>query len=316
MFTTSTDIDRKKYMYAIRLSLMVLTLFFIFRYLKIADETWVLFIFMTTFEFATVECMTKKGHQRALLLFCSLVYGLCVIFIFNNNYLMNIVALIGGFLVYCYFFIGTPLGHMGIVGCAILTLMLINHNDPILSCLRALIILTTIGVSIVVTRFFYPEYACDEVIKVEANLLSGLSRWIERFLETSSLDTEFVFIQEKTWHTETLKAYEHIDHMCIKDKSNTSLIEHHKRCFEQLNILHQLLHAALHYKKKPIDVLLLKQINEYFHAIQQYLLSSSEIEASNRPQHNQTLQPIWQDICYHAHLLEISVDVIVSTQKK
>jgi uncharacterized membrane protein YccC len=295
---------------------MVLTLFIIFHYLKIADETWVLFIFMTTFEYATVECTFKKGHQRALVLLCSVAYSLLVIFLFNNNYVMNLVALVGGFLVYTYLFIGTPLGYMGIVGCAIMTLMLINHNDAVHSILRALIILTTIGVSMLVTRLFYPEYASDEVIQVEANFIAYLSEWVESFVVKNSLNKSSRLTIEKKLNSETLAFYNHIEHMDSDDKKRLILIENHLRFFEQLKTIYQLLQTLLYYKKDYVKDEQLKQMSDYFQSIQARLLSLPNIEYSFNPllfqeKTDSVPQILWKDISQHLHLLEETVEAVL-----
>lgn len=96
------------------------------------------------------------------------------------------MALVPGLFVYSYFFMGGERTYIGTIGAVTLTIVLLNYNDVDTAIIRVFNIILGIFGSMLMMRFFYPNYARDQVIATLANFLDEFCLIIEDYLNPSN----------------------------------------------------------------------------------------------------------------------------------
>jgi len=170
----------------LRLSLTCIILFFITWYYQVPESAWCLItIWFVMYEYTTIGGVFTKSLYRFTGTFLSSVYALLIIYFCQNNIVMNLLALAPGVFLYSYFFMDDERSYIAIIGCVTLTIVLFNYNRIDLALIRTFNIMLGIGGSLFMIRFFYPQYARDQLIKVQSQLVDLLSKMIKNYIDTS-----------------------------------------------------------------------------------------------------------------------------------
>ena len=135
------------------------------------------------YEYTTIGGVFTKGIYRFVGTFLSALYAMVIIYFCQNNILVNVLALTPAVLLYSYYFMDGEKTYIAIIGSVTLTIVLLNYNRLDLAILRTFnIILGVIG-SMFMIRFFYPQYARDELIKAQAEFMTQLSQMLTNYLD-------------------------------------------------------------------------------------------------------------------------------------
>lgn len=169
---------------AIRLTLATLILFLITWYFQVPERIWGLItIWFVMFEYNTVGGVLLKGFYRFIGTLISAIYGLCIIYFFYNDVVINMLAIVPGIFLYVYYFMDTEKAYIAIIGCVTLTIVLLNHNDIDAAILRTFNVILGILLSMFMMRFFYPQYAKDEIMNMQLEFLQQMSTRIQHYLD-------------------------------------------------------------------------------------------------------------------------------------
>ncbi len=182
--------DNGKIIRTIRLVLTCFLLFLITWYYEIPEKIWSLItVWFVMSEYSSVGGVLKKGLFRFLGTFLSAVYSMIIVYAFSNNVVMNIIAFAIGVFIYAYYFMDGDKMYIATIGSVTLTIALLNINQLDVAILRTFNIIIGIIGSIFMIRFFYPQYARDEIIEIEKNFIKKLSSILDSYLDQSkSLD--------------------------------------------------------------------------------------------------------------------------------
>ncbi len=171
---------------AIRLVLTNIILFLLTWYYQVPQREWSLItVWFVMFDYSYVGGVWIKSTYRFLGTILSSLYGLTVVYFFYNNVVINILAFIPAIFIYIYFFMDTEKSYMGTIGCVTLAIVLLNHNDIDAAILRTFNIFLGILASLFMMRFFYPQYARDSLIEIQAQCLEYFQAIFESLRETS-----------------------------------------------------------------------------------------------------------------------------------
>jgi energy-converting hydrogenase Eha subunit B len=196
-------IDQQKAIRTLRLSLTCIFLFLITWYYEVPESAWTLItIWFVMYEYNTVGGVFTKSMLRFTGTTLSAVYGIVIVYCCANNPLINIIALIPGLFVYAYFFMDGDKTYVGTIGAVTLTIVLLNYNDIDTAILRVFNIIIGITGSMLMIRFFYPQYARDLIIEMQATFIIQLSTLIKDYLNPAiplaNLKVEYMHYEHKT----------------------------------------------------------------------------------------------------------------------
>ncbi len=183
-------LEKEKTIRAARLSIALFITFFITWYFEIPEGMWALITCcFVVFEFTTFGGVSKKSWMRFLATFISAIYSIFVIYLFNNNVIVNLIALMVGVFVYGYLFLDKKDVYVSVLGCVTLSLTLINYNQTALALLRPFNIALGVLICIITFKLFYPVYAKDRIMRLQFDFLTHLCQILEKFLDpTQSLE--------------------------------------------------------------------------------------------------------------------------------
>ena len=99
--------------------------------------------------------------------------------------MINMIAFVAGVFVYMYYFLDGDKTYIAVIGSVTLSIVLLNHNDLDSAMLRTFNIIIGILASMFMIRFFYPQFAKDEVIEAQINFTRQLSNIVESYLDPS-----------------------------------------------------------------------------------------------------------------------------------
>jgi uncharacterized membrane protein YgaE (UPF0421/DUF939 family) len=177
-------IDKEKTIRTWRLALTCIFLFLISWHYEIPESSWALVtIWFVMYEYSTVGGVLNKGLLRFLGTVLSALYGIIIIYFGGNNPLINLLALIPGLFIYTYFFMGNDKSYTGTIGAVTLTIVLLNYNNIDVAIVRVFNVILGIVASIVMIRFFYPQYARNLVIENQILWLNQLTALLQSYLD-------------------------------------------------------------------------------------------------------------------------------------
>lgn len=175
--------------YSLRAVRLILTNFIVFLltwYYQVPERVWALItIWFVMFEYTNVGGVWMKSLYRFLGTSMSAIYGLTIVYFFYNNVLINMLALIPATFMYTYYFMNTDKVYIGVIGCVTLSIVLLNHNDIDAAILRTFNIILGILASMFMMRFFYPQYARDELMSLQKESIAHIAEMLETFLNKS-----------------------------------------------------------------------------------------------------------------------------------
>jgi uncharacterized membrane protein YccC len=176
---------------ASRLALTNLILFFLTWYYQVPERAWSLVtVWFVMFEYNYVGGVWTKSLYRFLGTLLSSIYGLFIIYFFYNDVIIDILAFIPAIFMYVYFFMDTERSYIGTIGCVTLSIVLLNHNDIDAAILRTFNIFLGILTAVFMMRFFYPQYARDNVMEIQAQFIVRIETVLNALMDTSlSLET-------------------------------------------------------------------------------------------------------------------------------
>jgi hypothetical protein len=108
-----------------------------------------------------------------------------IIYFCQNNIIVNMLALTPAVLLYSYYFMDREKTYIAIIGCVTLTIVLLNYNRIDLAIIRTFNIILGVAGSMFMIRFFYPQYARDELIKAHSQFIHLLTQMITKYLDSS-----------------------------------------------------------------------------------------------------------------------------------
>ncbi len=139
--------------------------FIITTYFTLVEPTWVyISLFIILFEQHTIGASLTRCSMRVFATISSALYSLIIIFLFHNNYLMNLVGFIIGIFLYTYLFLGTKKSYIGILGCVTLAICLVNYNNFSYVFIRPTNVIIGILIGFFTLRFFFPNRATKVLI--------------------------------------------------------------------------------------------------------------------------------------------------------
>jgi hypothetical protein len=176
-------LDPIKIQRTFRLSFAFLITFLLTWYYEIPEKGWCFItLCVVLYEYTTVGGVLSKSYLRFIGTITAALYSLIVIYFFNNDAMINLIALMTGAFVYTYFFMSGSQNYIGLLGTMTLTIMLVNYNNIDATVLRPMNITIGILISLFVLLFFYPQYARKIVIDIQADFLQNLANMLEVFL--------------------------------------------------------------------------------------------------------------------------------------
>ncbi len=217
-------------------------------YFQVPEGEWALITAcIVLFEYTTVGGVLTKSYLRFLATFTSAIYSILVIYFFDNNPLVNIIAAIAGLFLYSYFFMDGKQSYVGILGSVTLTIMLFNYNNIDAAILRPFNIIIGIIIAVVTLRFFYPEYARDRVMKAQADFILNLIQMLQNFLDTHKtlevVKAEYLDYENKliagvaSFNRYIEEAKIETKKMPLFITGNISIFGHAKRIYRLLSVL-------------------------------------------------------------------------------
>lgn len=244
-------LDQQKIIRTFRLSFTCLFLFLITWYYQVPESAWCLItIWFVMFEYSTIGGVFTKSFFRFSGTVLSAIYGMVIVYFCDNNPLVNMIALVPGLFVYSYYFMGGEKTYIGTIGAVTLTIVLLNYNDVDTAIVRVFNIILGIVGSMIMIRFFYPQYARDRVIETLGDFLEEFSLIIEDYREPSKSLT--VIKEQYLVHDHLI--LEHITSFQrlvteakIETKKTPQFVVHNRKALEHIRHIFRLLSVFIFY---------------------------------------------------------------------
>lgn len=323
-------LEKGKTIRAARLSIALFISFFITWYFEIPEGMWMLITCcFVVFEFTTFGGVSKKSWLRFLATFSSAIYSIFIIYLFNNNAIVNLVALMVGVFIYGYLFLDQKDVYVSVLGCVTLALTLINYNRTDLALLRPFNIALGVLVSIIVFKLFYPVYAKDRIMSLQLDFVAHLCQILENFLDpTQSLEAikANYLIHETSLQKDILLFNQLLEETKMEVKKTSPFISanldgfsHAKRIYRLISVF--IYHVASdnlredHYVSTYLKKILTQlealrlRISELTEALEDNVLAHNEIVSLNQDKIivNTLLESILNEItCYNKALNTIN----------
>lgn len=179
-------LDRHKSIRTLRIALTCIFLFLLTWYFQVPESAWSLItIFFVMYEYTTIGGVYSKSMLRFSGTILSAIYGMIVVYFCANTPIINMIAFIPGLFVYAYFFMSGNKTYVGVIGGVTLTIVLLNYNDLDIAILRVFNIILGILASVFMIRFFYPQFARDQIIHALWDFLDQFAQALEDYLNAS-----------------------------------------------------------------------------------------------------------------------------------
>jgi hypothetical protein len=160
---------------ATRLSLAMLISFVYTTYVGVSNGIWVMMTCaIVLFDNPTLGGTLNKSHLRFWGTFFSTMFALLFIVVFANNVITNLIAIVIGVFLATYWFMDTQQAYAGGLITWTLPILLINNNNLREAFTRMLNVSLGILISYIMVRFFYPEYARDNLLQSLHKTMSEL----------------------------------------------------------------------------------------------------------------------------------------------
>lgn len=243
--------DRHKNLRILRQTLTCLLLFLLTWYYQVPERIWsIITVWVVMTEYTSVGGVFKKSFYRFSGTFLSAVYGIVIIYCFENNVLINMIAFAAGVFVYMYYFLDSDKTYIAVIGSVTLSIVLLNHNDLDAAILRAFNILIGILASMFMIRFFYPKYARDDLIEAQVNFIKQLMSILESYLDKSktltTVKTDYLQYEQKI--LKGLSSFDsHISEAKIETNHCSGFISANMTAKEHIRHLFQLLSVYINY---------------------------------------------------------------------
>jgi uncharacterized membrane protein YccC len=257
--------DSQKILRASRLSLVIIITFLTTWYFQIPEGEWALITAcIVLFEYTTVGGVLTKSYLRFLATFSSAIYSIIVIYFFDNNVYVNMIAAVGGLFVYTYYFMDGKQSYVGILGSVTLTIMLFNYSNIDAAILRPFNIAIGIAIAVIVLRFFYPEYARNRVLVTHADFIEHLIQIVNNFLDAEQslekVKADYLMYENKLIaDISTFNRY--VDESKIETKKTPEFVLKNIRAFGHLKRIYRLL-SVLIYHIATEDIRANRQLHE------------------------------------------------------
>lgn len=129
-------------------------------YYNIPESSWIyISLFVVTVEQTTIGGIVRRSYLRAFATISSALYSIVIIYLFNNNPLMNTIAIFFGILVYDALYLGTEDNYIGVLGAITLAVCLLNYNNITLAFMRPFNVVIGIAIGLFLGYFFFPQRA-------------------------------------------------------------------------------------------------------------------------------------------------------------
>lgn len=196
-FNQPFEITPAKTIIATRISIGIIISFIVTTYFNIVDSTWVyISLFVIVSEQKTIGASLNRASMRAIATVSSAIYSLTIIWLFNNNYLINLSGFIIGVFLYTYLFAETAKGYIATLGCITLAICLMNFNNFSNVFIRPTNVLIGILIGIFTLRFFFPLRATKMLILETQSFLSDYARLARNLANldklTPDLNNQFI----------------------------------------------------------------------------------------------------------------------------
>lgn len=181
--------DQDQFILITRTVLTIILLFLITWYFEVSEAVWSLTTCtVVTFGMHTIGGFHAKAYLRFKGTLLSALYAILIVYTCGNNPIIDILALIPIAYLYGYY-LETSEAYIGILGLGTLTFVLLNYNDVENALIRLFNVMIGIVGSLVMMRFFYPQYARDKIIITLSDFINMISNVLEMYLDnTISLD--------------------------------------------------------------------------------------------------------------------------------
>lgn len=244
-------LDLQKIIRTFRLSFTCLGLFFITWYYQVPESAWCLItIWVVMFDYSTVGGVFTKALLRFTGTLSSAIYGLVIVYVFGNNPIIDMIALVPGLFIYAYFFMGGDKTYIATIGAVTMTLVLLNYNDVDVAIFRVFNITIGIIASILMIRFFYPQYARDKIMLMQWDFMDHFAGLLERYLEPSKslavIKDEFL-VYEQAMLEGFITFNRLLDEAKIETRKTPLYITHNKAALFHIRHIFRLLSVFVFY---------------------------------------------------------------------
>lgn len=243
--------DQIKLIRATRLWLTAMILFFITWYYSLSESAWSLItIWFVMYEYTTVGGVFTKSFYRFAGTALSGAYGLMIIYFFDNNAIINLIAMLPAVFLYTYYFMDTDKIYIAVIGSVTLTIVLINYNDIDVAVLRTYNIFIGILGSMFMIRFFLPQYAKDKLVECQIAFIDHMFDIFNSYLD---LNKPLTLVITEYWHheqimLEKLNAFNRFSKEAKIETINfPQYVSHHNQAVKHIRNLYRLLSVFICY---------------------------------------------------------------------
>lgn len=320
---------------AARLSVAMIISFVYVAYIGISDGIWVIMTCaIILFDNPTLGGTINKSHLRFWGTFFAAGFSLIFIIGFANNVIINLCGIVIGTFLAAYWYMDTAQGYIGGLISWTLPIILLNNNDIKSAFLRLINIVIGIVISYIMLRYFYPEYARDNMLRSMKNTLIELkalllsisdSQLNAEQIQSLYLNHESKILTEinsfNRWQTEakweTKKAPEYVDAAVLA-------YLHIRRLYRLLSVVifHFNCHEIRHdLKIQPRFTQIRQQLDEIIDALEknqkQYYIpeilnQNNKDIASESSNHNEYKHYQNLSIQTITDIIQIEIDVIIT----
>lgn len=284
---------------AIRLSAALLVTFFITWSCEVPEGIWALITCsVIVFEYTTFGGLLTKTFLRFLGTVLNGMAALIIVYLFANNAVVNLIALVMGIFINAYIFLDTSKSYSGVLGGITLAITLINYHDISTAILRIFNVLIGEGICLITFYCIFPEYARDNVIKIQVNVISEIVNILEEFLNKIH-SLESLKIDYQSYEKEFIESITDFKHnmteIGMEVKNAPEVIDEHLNAMRSLKHIYYLLNTFFYYmtveknRFKPQIIYTFQKMIEYLTVIQSLLQKPTEKKVYFTPIHEASI---------------------------
>jgi hypothetical protein len=280
---------------AIRLSSALIVTFLITWSCEVPQGIWALITCcFVLYEYTTFGGVLTKSFLRFFGTAVNAIVAIFLVYIFSNNPIINLIFLVIGIFINAYLFLDSSKTYTSVLGCVTLLIVFINFNSLDIAILRTFNVLLGEIISILTFYFVFPEYARDNLIKIQGNMCEGIIQILDRLLnKQSSLDEIKINYQsyEKDFLVSITLFNRNISEAQIEVKEAPLVINEHREAMIHLKHIYYLINTFFYYmtveknRFTPHVIYTLQKMMEYLKAIQSLLQKPTEEKIFLAPIH-------------------------------
>lgn len=190
------QLNNSEYIRLIRIIVTIMITYLITLYAQVPERIWSLItVWFVMIDYEFIGGVIRKSSLRLLGTALSAIYGILVVYLFDNVILINMLAMIPFIFWFAHRFMNQEDSYALTIACVTITIILFGFDDISVGLIRLFNIIIGSFVSLVMMYVFHPQYAYKVLPDLILKIIVAQHNLISLIMKEVDID---YFMNEKT----------------------------------------------------------------------------------------------------------------------